>query len=195
MDGAELRGLMGHFATGVCVLTTDSPSGPYGITVNSLTSLSLQPPLVLFCLDHQVGGFALFQPGVHVGLNVLTNRQSEISRVFARRGVADRFRGVPWREGPHKVPLLGDTLAVLVCQVEATHPGGDHTIFVARVEQGWRDAEAHPLLFYRGSYRTLGQPLDTRGGDAAAPSAAEVAPAVDAAVDAAGAPGLGNLQS
>lgn len=155
MDGHTLRQIMGCFATGVAVVTTSSPEGPYGLTVNSLASLSLDPPLILFCIDQTAGGYELFQPGEYFCINILALDQVEVSKLFAKKGAGDRFLFVPWEEGEHGVPILRGNTAYLVCRVETRYPGGDHSIVVGRVLNGEKDDARDPLIFYKGQYKRL----------------------------------------
>lgn len=158
MDGLLLRKLMGCFVTGVAVITTKSQDGPYGLTINSLTSLSLNPPLILFCLDKGVGGHDLFRKGEYFGVNILSLEQEEVSRIFAKKGVSDRFLFVPWEEGPYEVPLLHGCIVNMLCQVEALFPGGDHTIVIGKVLEGRQGEGKKPLVFFQGTYQQLAIP-------------------------------------
>jgi flavin reductase (DIM6/NTAB) family NADH-FMN oxidoreductase RutF len=154
IDRNELRRVMGHFATGVTVITTHDGAGrPYGLTANALCSLSLSPPLLLICVDKRAESYAAFaRSGVFV-VNVLSDAQEDLSRRFAVSG-GDKFEGVAYRTGASGAVILEGALAYAECRLVATHDGGDHTIYTGEVEAA--DAIAgHPLLFFRGAYRLL----------------------------------------
>jgi 3-hydroxy-9,10-secoandrosta-1,3,5(10)-triene-9,17-dione monooxygenase reductase component len=148
------RKVMGHFATGVTVVTVRQADGnPWGLTVNSFTSVSLTPPLVLFCVSHAAGSYAAFRDAEYFAVNLLTDGQEALSRRFASRS-PDRFEGVESRQGAHGAPLLAGCLGFLECRRVAAHEHGDHTVIVGEVLA----AEAtggNPLLFYRGAYARL----------------------------------------
>ncbi|MEN3308743.1 MAG: hypothetical protein V7603_4945 [Micromonosporaceae bacterium] len=146
------RSLLRHHAAGVVVIT--APGGrPVGFTATSFTSVSLQPPLVSFCLDRRSSSW----PGVctadHVAVHVLTDAQEDLARTFATSGI-DRFaHPTAWRTGPHGVPVLAGVLAVLVCRVVERVEAGDHAIVLAEPVHG---EHAHdggaPLLYHMGHY-------------------------------------------
>ncbi len=155
----DFRRLLGHFATGVTVVTTrDADARPAGLTVSAFASLSLDPPLVLICVDHKAESYPALQEAGRFAVNILTAEQEEISRRFASRQL-DKFAGIPHRAGSLGLPLLEGALAHLECTTVAAHVEGDHTIFVGRVEGG-AVAAGDPLLYYRGQYNRL------RGGSA-----------------------------
>lgn len=161
VSAAELREAMGHFATGVTVVTSvDADGQPVGTTANAVTSLSLEPPLVLVCFDR--GSMTLQAIRGHGAfvVNVLSAPQQHLSRNFARRGFAAAWDGVRHRRGPTGSPRLDDVLAVLECTVEHALPGGDHEIIVGRVRHAeTSSAPGAPLLFFRGSYASLTGPF------------------------------------
>jgi flavin reductase (DIM6/NTAB) family NADH-FMN oxidoreductase RutF len=153
----ELREAMGHFATGVTVITSiDENSEPVGTTANAVTSLSLDPPLVLVCFDlasvtlraiHGHGAFAV---------NVLGHRQHLLSANFARRGFAAAWDGVRHGRGATGSPRLDDVLAVVECTVEQSVPGGDHEILIGRVRHvEVNGVQTAPLVFWRGRYASI----------------------------------------
>lgn len=154
MDGAVFRKLMGRFATGVTVITARAADGHLqGMTANSLTSVSLSPPLVLLCIDHRASMYRTLTEGRHFSVNILEVSQEALSRRFAGDH-EDRFDGVGYRESPRGLVLLDGALAHLECEREALHEAGDHTIVVARVLAG--DAtEGRPLCYFRGGYAAL----------------------------------------
>jgi len=157
VSAAELREAMGHFATGVTVVTSvDADGQPVGTTANAVTSLSLTPPLVLVCFD--LGSMTLQAIRGHGAfvVNVLSAPQQHLSRNFARRGFAAAWDGVRHRRGPTGSPRLEDVLAVLECTVEHSLPGGDHEIIVGRVRHAETSSTpGAPLLFFRGGYTSL----------------------------------------
>ena len=154
---AEFRDAMGHFATGVTVVTSVGADGaPVGTTANAVTSLSLEPPLILVCFD--LGSLTLQAIRGHGAfvVNVLAAAQRHLSANFARRGLAAAWDEVRHRHGPTGSPRLEDVLAVLECTVEHRLPGGDHEIVVGRVRHAETSATpADPLVFFRGGYASL----------------------------------------
>ena len=150
----ELRRIMGHFATGITVVTTHGPDGKrYGLTMNAVCSLSLAPPLMLICVDKRAESHPAFQPARGFVINILDVSQEEISRRFAVSG-GEKFGGLACRDGVTGAPVLEDALAWIECRVTEVHDGGDHTIYIGEVEAG--DARiGDPLLYYRGQYRVL----------------------------------------
>src|SRR6188474_314049 len=150
------RKVMGHFVTGITVLTTLQDGRPRGITVNALTSVSLEPPLVVVALDRR----RFITPSVHetgrYAVNVLSEDQQALSDCFAGAAVEpsrDDFCGASWTPGPTGLPLLDGAIATLECTVTETFQAGDHELFVARVDS-LGNAEPHPmpLLYYRRQY-------------------------------------------
>lgn len=149
--GDELRGVMACFATGVVVVTADRPDGPVGMAVNSFVSVSLDPPLVLFCAAHTSSTWPAIRAAGHFCANVLAAGQEELARAFARKG--DRFAGVAHTPGVTGAPVLRDVHAHVECKIVDTYEAGDHTVVLGRVVDLGADTEAAPLLFYRSSYR------------------------------------------
>ena len=150
----ELRRVMGHFATGVTIITTVSKDGvPFGLTANAFTSVSLDPPLLLISVDKKAESFPHFEESKVFTVNVLSEEQEGLSRKFAVSG-GDKFQGVAYRTGANGVPILDGMLAYLECKLYATYDGGDHTLFLGEIEQA-ETREVKPLLFYRGGYRSL----------------------------------------
>ncbi len=151
------RKVMGTFATGVTVVTTLDPSGlPYGVTVNSFTSVSLDPPLVLVCLDNGLSGLGSFLASARFGVHVLSAPQREVSNHFASRG-SDRSVGLDSTR-PDIPPVVPGALARLECRLAQTYTAGDHTILLGEVESVQISPDADhqgPLLYYRGRYRDL----------------------------------------
>jgi flavin reductase (DIM6/NTAB) family NADH-FMN oxidoreductase RutF len=159
-SGDELRHAVGHFATGVAVVTSRDASGaPMGTTANAVTSLSLDPPLILVCFDRGSLTLAAIREYGAFAVNVLAAGQRALSTAFARRGSAEVWEGVEPRHGATGSPRLPDVIAVLDCTVEERLPGGDHEIVVGRVidvDAGAPDPE--PLVYYRGAYASLATP-------------------------------------
>lgn len=151
----ELRRIMGHFATGVTVITTASKAGQlFGLTANAFTSVSLVPPLCLVCVDKNAESYLAFQELGSFTVNILADDQEELSRRFAVSG-GDKFTGVAYRLGANGAPILQNVLGYLECKIISAHEGGDHTMYLGEVEQA-ETREGKPLLFYRGGYRSLG---------------------------------------
>ena len=150
----EFRRACGRFATGVTIASVlDSQGMPHGLTVNSFSSVSLEPPLVLICLGHAVTTIDAFRESKHFGINVLREDQQALSERFARKGY-DRFDGLEWVRGETGVPLLPDVLAAMECEVLQRLPAGDHDIFVAAMVRA-AVAEGEPLIYYASRYRGL----------------------------------------
>ena len=151
----ELRRVMGHFATGVTVITTLRASGEiHGLTANAFTSLSLEPPLVIVCVDKKAESYPCFDESRIFTVNILSAEQEGVSRRFAVSG-GEKFQGISYRTGANGAPILDNTLGYIECKVTASHDGGDHTIYIGEVEQA-EVHEAKPLLFFRGGYREIG---------------------------------------
>ncbi len=153
------RDALGTFATGVCVVTTRSagaPGGFVGLTVNSFTSVSLDPPLVLWCLGKDSDRAGVFLNTDSFAVSVLAADQEDLSRAFAGDDEAGAGTGsVPTRTGVTGTPMLEGALAQIDCMVEARHDGGDHIILVGRVAELASKASGQPLLYFRGDYGTL----------------------------------------
>ena len=154
---ARLRAAMGHFATGVTVVTSVGADGdPVGTTANAVTSLSLEPPLVLVCFDLKSATLAAIRGHGAFAINVLGHRQRQLSANFARRGLEAVWDDVRHQRGPTGSPRLADVIAVIECTTEHTLPGGDHEIVIGRVRHVETNGDgATPLLFWRGEYITL----------------------------------------
>ncbi|MYS43668.1 flavin reductase [Streptomyces sp. SID89] len=152
-DAASFRGALSRFATGVVVVTglVGAEARPAGLTVNSFTSVSLDPPLVSFCAGRTSRTWPVLQTAERICVNILGAAQEETSRRLARSG-PDKFAGVRWSPSPAGQPVLDGTIAWLECTVEAQHPAGDHHIVVARVHALGTTEGDGPLLFYRGGY-------------------------------------------
>ncbi len=156
----HFRQVLGHFCTGVTVVTGMSDGEPVGFSCQAFAALSLDPPLVLFCPGRRSSTWARIAPTGRFCVNVLAEDQTSLSRTFARSGT-DKFAEVPWTASPHGDPVLHDVVAWIDCALWAEYDGGDHTIVVARVLDLGAHPERRPLLFHRGSYGLL----DVSGGD------------------------------
>ncbi|UVO53635.1 alpha/beta fold hydrolase [Sphingomonas sp. SUN039] len=159
IEGSEpriLRDALGCFATGVTVVTTFNEAGePLGLTANSFTSVSLDPPLILFALARKSANLAAFEKAGHFAVNVLHIGQQPVGGRFASRDVA-RFDGVDWAvRGVGGSPILAGSLASFDCRTHAVHDGGDHLIFVGHVDHAWFEPHRDPLLYFRGKFRRL----------------------------------------
>ncbi len=156
VSAADFRHAMGHFATGVTIVTSIGVDGePVGTTANAVTSLSLDPPLLLVCFDRSSFTLqAVREHGAFV-VNVLGAPQRHLSANFARRGLAATWDDVRHHAGPTGSPRLDGVLAALECTVHERLPGGDHEIIVGRVREVETNANAAPLLFWRGGYGSL----------------------------------------
>ncbi len=157
VSGQDLRQVMRRWATGVTVVTSHGPTGRHGITVNSFTSLSLDPPLCLICIKKDAVAHQAIPEAGGFAVNLLAAGQAEVSARFAglRPHVADPFADLNLDRSPAGHPVFTDALGYLECALEADIAGGDHTIFVGRVGHAQAMAEAAPLLWYGGRYRDL----------------------------------------
>jgi flavin reductase (DIM6/NTAB) family NADH-FMN oxidoreductase RutF len=150
----SFRDALSRFATGVCVVTAVAEDGsPGGLTISSFTSVSLEPPLVLFCLGRKNEALVREARGRRFAVNILGEDQEEISEIFASQ-MADKFGGVAFGPGEGGCPLIKDGLAAVECVIHAIHDGGDHLIVVGEVER-FRVLGGKPLLRYRGRYLRL----------------------------------------
>jgi flavin reductase (DIM6/NTAB) family NADH-FMN oxidoreductase RutF len=154
IDKDLFRAVLGRFASGVTIITTlDNDGRDQGMTVSAFSSLSLDPPLVLVCIDHAASIWPSFERADRFAVNILASTQEALSRRFSSKE-GDRFDGVGFSRGTTGVALLDDTLASVECIVATRVTQGDHTIVVGHVESGTaRDLQ--PLLYYRGGYASL----------------------------------------
>lgn len=154
IDPRALRHALGCFATGVAVVTSVTRGRhQIGLTINSFSSLSLEPPLVLWSLSLDSGLKDHFQPGCPFVINFLAEGQQDIAHTFAKAR-EDRFRGIRTREGLGGAPLFEDHAGYIECETAAVHPGGDHIIIVGRVVS-FGEGQGRPLIFHKGAYRAL----------------------------------------
>ena len=154
IEQQHFRRVCSKYATGITILTVlDSSGAPQGMTVNSFTSVSLSPPLILVCIDRQTSILSNFKQGTRFGVNVLQEEQRELSTWFARSGY-DRFLGIEWSAGETGAPLLEDMLATLECEVTQMIEAGDHVVVIgAALHASWR--EGQPLVYFNSSYQSL----------------------------------------
>ena len=160
LTASEFRKAMGSFATGVTIITVDLDDEVHGMTANAFTSVSLDPLLVLVCVDHSTRTHAHLHAKKRFGINVLSEDQRAISEYYARpertHEHAEAEAGARFERTAHGTPMLHGALAYLECRLHSAEQAGDHTIFIAEVE----DAvvrEGEPLLFFKGKYRKLGE--------------------------------------
>lgn len=154
VDKDLFRRSCARFATGIAIATVAGENGtPFGLTVNSFTSVSCCPPLVLICIDYRCAILPAFRASSYYGINFLAENQQDLSVRFAQRET-DRFEDISWGWGETGVPLIDGCLARLECCVSQTLEAGDHAIFIAEVIRAdWREGE--PLVYYGSSYRQL----------------------------------------
>jgi 3-hydroxy-9,10-secoandrosta-1,3,5(10)-triene-9,17-dione monooxygenase reductase component len=150
-DSAHFRTVVGHFSTGIVIITGMEGREPVGLTCQSFTSLSLEPPLVGFAPGKSSTSWPRIRASGAFCVNVLTEHQEEICRVFATSG-ADKFRGVGWHAAESGSPIIDDVLAWVDCRIDTEHSAGDHLIVVGRVLELSASGLGKPLLFYRGGY-------------------------------------------
>lgn len=154
IDPDAFRRLLGHFATGVTIVTAmDGSARPVGMTVSSIASVSLDPPLLLVCLDHAADAHDALVAAPRFAVNILATAQESLSRRFAETR-PDRFDGVPWRRSEQGASLLDGALAWIECERHSVLPGGDHSIIIGRVIGG-AVHDGAPLIHYRGGYTGL----------------------------------------
>lgn len=156
IDQAVYRQVLGHFPTGVTVITSEHDGERVGLAVGSFFSLSLDPPLVGFCVGSQSTSWPKIRRAGRFCVNILEAAQEDVCRVFASKS-DDKFAGIGFDAAPHSgAPRLKDVLAWIDCELETVHRGGDHDIVVGRVHDLAIDHEGTPLVFFRGGYSQLG---------------------------------------
>jgi flavin reductase (DIM6/NTAB) family NADH-FMN oxidoreductase RutF len=154
LDMRSFRDALGRFATGVALVTAAPNGAPTGLVVNSLTSVSLDPPLVSFCPSRSSHTWSRMRRTGRFGVNVLGARHEEFA-VRATPAGADRFAGLDWTFGPGGVPLVMDALVFLDCAIVAEHRAGDHWIVVGRVDDLHVSAVKEPLVFFAGLFGSV----------------------------------------
>lgn len=153
IDEAVFRTVLGHFASGVVVVTGHGPGGPAGFTCQSFFSLSLEPPLVAFAAGAASSSWPRIEATAACTVNVLRDDQEAVARAFSRPGI-DRFAGVGWSRGATGAVRLEGALAWIDCEIESVADAGDHRIVIARAVE-LTSGQGQPLLFYRGGYGTF----------------------------------------
>ena len=154
MDPREIRHVLGHFATGVTIVTTKDKAGvPTGITANAFSSLSLNPPLVLVCIDKKANCYECFEDSGVFAVNLLGEHQEQLANRFATKGI-EKFQDTAWRMSANGIPLLDQTIGHIECTVTQGYEGGDHTIYLGEIIHA-EAAGDRPLLFYKGKYQRL----------------------------------------
>jgi flavin reductase (DIM6/NTAB) family NADH-FMN oxidoreductase RutF len=160
LNPAEFRKAMGCFATGVTILTVDLEGEAHGMTANAFASVSLDPLLVLVCVDHKTRTHAHLRTKKRFGINILAEDQRAVSEYYARPARenehAEEEAGAHFDRTQHGTPILRGALAYLECRLDSAQEAGDHTIFIAEVEDVVV-REGAPLLFFRGKYRRIGE--------------------------------------
>jgi flavin reductase (DIM6/NTAB) family NADH-FMN oxidoreductase RutF len=156
IEDAQFRRVLGHFATGVTVVAAQVDGGPpRGLTANAITSVSLDPPLVLVCVEHVADTHDVIAESEAFAISVLRQDQEAVARRFASYDPDAKFDGVAYRAASTGAPVLVDALAWIDCRLWARYDGGDHTIFVGEVVDGDTEDGA-PLLYFRGGYGRMG---------------------------------------
>lgn len=158
VDGDTFRQVTGHFATGVTVVTVNADGTDHGMTVNSFASVSLDPPYVLFNADVDTNTHDLVAEAEHYAVNILTNDQEGLSDRFAgaHHDLDDPFEDIPVGRRETGAPIFEESLAYIDCSLEASYDGGDHTIYLGRVDDlGLLESDTDPLTFYQGQYGTI----------------------------------------
>lgn len=154
-----LRAALGRYATGVTIITCRGPDGArVGLTANSFSALSLDPPLVLWSLRQASSSLAPFAAAAGFAVNVLAEDQAELSRRFAS-SVADKFHQGDWTDGAHGAPVLAGCTAVFECTLTHQQPAGDHVLFIGRVQRHSHAPELPALVFHAGHYHAVGDRL------------------------------------
>ncbi|WAL67573.1 flavin reductase family protein [Amycolatopsis cynarae] len=163
IDPARFRAVLGHFCTGVTVVTAHDGVEPVGFACQSFAALSLDPPLILFCPGKNSRTWPVVERTGRFAVNVLGEQQREVSAIFGSRG-ADKFGAVEWAPAPSGAPVLAGALTWMDCTLDAVHEAGDHYVVVGRVTTLGEPTGGRPLLFYRGHY-TGTEPLRPEFGD------------------------------
>jgi flavin reductase (DIM6/NTAB) family NADH-FMN oxidoreductase RutF len=153
-DLRSFRRALGHFPTGVCVVTSQVDTVLVGMTISSFNSLSLEPPLVLFSIDGKSASLSLLERAEGYAINVLAENQKDLSDRFAKPGW-NKWEGTTYSQGLLGAPLLPGVAAALECAAWATHAGGDHVLFIAEVKRFRTSADRRPLVFSNGRYAKL----------------------------------------
>ncbi len=152
----EFRAALGRFASGVTVVTTKDDDGKlYGLTVSAFCSVSLEPPLILVCIEKTTGSHRALKEGDFFAVNILKESQQHYSDQFASY-LPDKFDGIEFEINENGIPILQNTLANLECRLVNACGGGDHTIFVGEIEKS-RISDGKPLIYFHGNYRKMNE--------------------------------------
>lgn len=151
LDSREFRRILGHYPTGVCVVTALSPSGPIGMVVGSFTSVSLEPALVAFLPDRKSSTWAKIQAAGHFCVNILAERQEDLCRTLASKA-ENKFDDITWRLSDEGLPIIDGVVAWIDCALHAVHEAGDHFIVIGKVRALDVERADAPLVFHRGGY-------------------------------------------
>ncbi len=164
IDSRLFRDVMGRFATGVTIVTVHETGTPHGMTVNSFTSVSLDPMLAMVCLDKGATTTEMLTRTGRFTVNMLSVDQEHLARRFAESGnERDRFNGVEYTVSEEGTPILDDVLGYVTCTVKDIVEGGDHWIFIGEVvDLGYAENDQRPLLYYRGNYNSLADEAQSR---------------------------------
>ena len=155
IDLRSFRDALGGFCTGVTVVTTrTSDATKYGVTANSFSSVSLEPPLVLFCLDRKTASLSAFEKSGHFAINVLANVQDKICAQFARPD-GDQWQGVAHEQWQTGAPIIEGCVSNFDCRTYSIQDGGDHLIFVGEVLRMASSPDLEPMLYFRGQFHEL----------------------------------------
>jgi 4-nitrophenol 2-monooxygenase / 4-nitrocatechol 4-monooxygenase, reductase component len=150
LEPREFRRVLGHFATGVTVVTAEHDGKPFGATISAFSALSAEPPTILVCLNQNLGTHAAIQESGQFTINILGEEQGELARTFATPN-ADKFGSAAWAATSHG-PQLSDAIAHLGCRVVETHEGGTHRIFIGLVQEATTVTGRGPLSYFRGQF-------------------------------------------
>jgi flavin reductase (DIM6/NTAB) family NADH-FMN oxidoreductase RutF len=152
IDPRRYREVIGSFATGVAIVTADSPEGPAGLTTSAVCSLSMDPMLLLVCFDQTSRTLPIVEEAGRFAVNLLRAGQDDLARVFASKRIGrEKFEAVTHTVA-HGVPVLDGALAWLACDLDAMYPAGDHTIGIGRITQLDADPDGEPLVYFRGGF-------------------------------------------
>jgi 3-hydroxy-9,10-secoandrosta-1,3,5(10)-triene-9,17-dione monooxygenase reductase component len=154
----RFRDVLGLFASGVTVVTSLSDGAPVGMTCQSFSSVSLEPPLVMFCPAKTSRAWPMMQRAGFFCVNFLSADQAEVSQAMATKG-SDKYDGIDWRPASTGAPLIDGVLGFVDCTVHSVHEAGDHYVVLGRVRELGFGEEGKPLLYYRGSYDTNAGPI------------------------------------
>ncbi|MGB0749626.1 MAG: flavin reductase family protein [Magnetospiraceae bacterium] len=153
-DNHAFRAALGQFTTGIAVVTAMAQDRPVGLTVNSFTSVSLDPPLILVSLGRSTNDLDAYTSSAGFTVNILSEAQRSLSDKFAQKDT-DKFAGVTWEPGENGCPVLPGALATIQCEVHSVVDGGDHFLVLGKVVHLAHSEGVDPLVYYRGGYRTL----------------------------------------